>query len=161
MGQGLGAPTLIAAATHEALAWPPFLAAIVGAGIGGALAFAGGFLASRAEVRRSARVKLYRDLLPPMFAKTATTATRFAMTDVDEIRREALIAGRKDYELACALIGHLGSVVALQATDHPKLSTATPEGSQKYMAALLALEDALGSLNDHVVGRLRWRAKEQ
>jgi hypothetical protein len=134
------------------------LGAVVGAVLGGALSLVGGVVVARAEVRRAARMTVYREILPPLFAKT-TTSQVVEMSDVEALQREALLAGRKDYALALAVVMTTGKQRGDAAFGHPSNDEATDAQVRQFMESSAELEDALETFEKHLVNKLRWRAR--
>lgn len=93
--------------------WAALLGALVGGTISGVAAMAGSVYVHRLELRTTMLIRLYDELLPRSFSKldagveghaTAVDSRREIRRNAYELRRVALIAGRKEAEITNDLI---------------------------------------------------------
>ena len=109
------------AASHTDLT--AFWAALAGAGVGGIATYLGSLSLGRRELRRTARITLYLQLLPEIRTSThgwhspGGSSDRESWEIVADIRRNALLAGRKVEALAEPLCDSWTAAVGAWARD--------------------------------------------
>jgi hypothetical protein len=90
--------------------WVPLLSALFGAIVGGALSFTGSVWVNRMEVSRTARLRIYNELLPKLRSDLYSfvediEADKATVLDEDirSLVRASLIAGRSEYRHAASV----------------------------------------------------------
>jgi hypothetical protein len=131
---------------------------LLGAAVGWIGSVGGSFLVGRHELARSARVRVYRELLPPIIDSVLSAAVwkvDLEPTVMQTLRRECTLAG-KDEQRCCdnALnlwqawrsidLGTASDDEGNSAPDRGALA-AWGEGREQLLTALAAFEDHLGT----------------
>ena len=97
--------------------WATAVVTLVSTTLGGVLAVGGSVWAARREVRRTARIKLYAELLPRieeqmngfglLGGRAGIEGDRPMIKTINEMKRTALLAGKPDHDLAYQLVKEL------------------------------------------------------
>jgi hypothetical protein len=107
--------TLVQAAGGQGLncvsyVWVPLLAALLGAIVGGALSFTGSVWVNRMEVSRTARLRIYNELLPKLrgelhsFVEDIESDKATVLDkDIRYLVQASLVAGRPEYRHAASV----------------------------------------------------------